>query len=114
MGYKDAQEKKEFSVQLTPWREEIDSSNFFKKRKSVKIGYKHQLFSNGLPCFDPHAIVVEEFTVDSLNEKNINRAFKNLELVMNNIPNTGNLAVNILGNGKELANNLLGMVKKKR
>ncbi|MGO3183231.1 MAG: hypothetical protein ACTIJ9_10395 [Aequorivita sp.] len=113
-GYQDAQDKKEFSVQLTPWKEEVDSSNFFKNRKSVKIGYKYQLFSNGLPCFDPHRIVVEELTVDSLNEQNINKAFKNLELVMNNIPNTGNLAVNILGNGKDLANNLLGMVKKKK
>lgn len=113
MGYKDSQERKEFSVQLMPWKEEIDSSSFFKNKKSVKIGYKYQLFSNGLPCFDPHTIVVEELTVDRLNEENINKAFSNLELVMNNIPNTGNLAVKVLGNGKELANNLLGMVKKK-
>lgn len=114
LGYKDAQKKKEISVQLTPWKEEVDSSSFFKNRKSVKIGYKYQLFSNGLPCFDPHTIVVEELTVDRLNEENINKAFNNLELVMNNIPNTGNLAVKILGNSKDLAKNLLGMVKKKK
>lgn len=111
-GYKDSQAKKEFSVQVSPWKEEIDSSNFFKNKKSVKIGYKYQLFSNGLPCLEPHTIVVDELTVDKLNEENVERAFSNLELVMNNIPNTGNLAVKILGNGKELGKSLLRLGKK--
>jgi len=113
-GYQDSQEKKEFSVQISPWKEEVDSSNFFKNKKSVKIGYKYQLFSNGLPCLEPHKIVVDEMTVDSLNEENVERAFSNLELVMNNIPNTGNLAISILGNGKDLAKNLLRLGAKKK
>lgn len=112
-GFKDSQDKKEFSVQISPWKEEVDSSNFFKNRKSVKIGYKYQLFSNGLPCLEPHTIVVEELSVDKLNEENIKNAFTNLELVMNNIPNTGNLAVKILGNSKDLAQNLLRLGNKK-
>lgn len=113
-GYKDSQEKKEFSVQISPWKEEVDSSNFFKNRKSVKIGYKYQLFANGLPCLEPHKIVVEELSVESLNEEIINKAFNNLELVMNNIPNTGNLAVRVLGNSRDLAKSLLKLGTKKK
>ncbi len=111
MGYNDASVKNGFSVQLLPWTEEIDSSSFFKNKKSVKIGYKYQLFSQGLPCLQPHTIVVEELIVDKLNEENINRAFDNLELAMSNIPNSGNLAVKILGNSKQLAGGLLKLVK---
>ncbi len=113
-GYIQAQEKKDLSIQVLPWTEELDSSNFFKNRKSVKIGYKYQLFSQGIPCLEPHTIVVEELTVDKLNEENINRAFHNLELAMENIPNAGNLAVKVLGNGRGLANNLLKLVKKRK
>lgn len=113
-GYQASQEKKEFSVQISPWKEEVDSSSFFKNKKSVKIGYKYQLFSNGLPCLEPHTIVVEELSVDKLNEENIEKAFNNLELVMNNIPNTGNLAVKILGNGRDLATNLLRLGARKK
>ena len=112
LGYSDASEKKGFSVQIIPWTEQIDSSSFFKNKKAVKIGYKYQLFSQGLPCLQPHIIVVEELIVDKLNEENIDRAFNNLELAMNNIPNAGNLAVKILGNSKQLAGGLLKLVKK--
>ena len=112
-GYADAKEKKELSVQIIPWKEAVDSSNFFKNKKSIKVGYKHQLFSNGMPCFEPHITVVEELTVDSLNEENIKRVLTNLELVMNHIPNTGSIAVNVLGSGKEIGQSLLEMVKKK-
>lgn len=112
-GYADAEAKKELAVNIIPWKEEIDSSTFFKNKKSVKIGYKHQLFSNGMPCFEPHITVVEELSVDALNEENINRAFTNLELVMNNIPNTGSVAVRVLGGGKDIATSLLKLVSKK-
>lgn len=112
-GYVDAKNKKELSVQIIPWKEEIDSSTFFKNKKSIKVGYKHQLFSNGMPCFEPHVTVVEELTVDKLNEENINRALTNLELVMTNIPNTGSVAVKVLGNGKDIAQSLLTLAKKK-
>tara|TARA_R110002124_G_scaffold106808_2_gene258949 strand:+ start:212 stop:763 length:552 start_codon:yes stop_codon:yes gene_type:complete len=113
-GYSDSENKKELSVQIIPWKEEIDSSTLFKNKKSIKVGYKHQLFSNGMPCFEPHITVVEELTVDKLNEENINRAFNNLELVMNNIPNTGNVAVKVLGNGKDIAASLMNLTKKKK
>lgn len=112
-GYADAKEKKELSVQIIPWKEEIDSSTFFKNKKSIKLGYKHQLFSNGMPCFEPHITVVEELTVDKLNEENINRALTNLELAMNHIPNTGSIAVKVLGSGKDIGKSLLELVKKK-
>ena len=112
-GYLDATEKKELSVQIIPWKEEVDSSTFFKNKKSIKVGYKHQLFSNGMPCFEPHITVVEELRVDSLNEENINRAMTNLELVMSKIPNTGSIAVNVLGSGKDIGKSLLGLAKKK-
>ena len=67
-----------------------------------------------MPCFEPHITVVEELTVDKLNEENINRAFNNLELVMNNIPNTGNVVVKVLGNGKDIATSLMNLTKKKK
>lgn len=113
-GYDDSESRKELTVQIVPWKEEIDSSTFFKHKKSVKVGYKHQLFSNGMPCFEPHITVVEEIQVDKLNEENIHRAFSNLEMVMNNIPNTGSIAVKVLGNGKELAGSLLKLAQKKK
>lgn len=112
-GYKAAEAKKELSVQIIPWKEEIDTSNFFKNRRSIKIGYKHQLFSNGMPCFEPHITVVEEIAADTLNEENINRVLTNLELVMNNIPNTGAIAVSVLGSGKDIGKSLLKLTKKK-
>lgn len=112
-GYADAIAKKDLSVQIIPWKEEIDSSNFFKNKKSIKIGYKHQLFSNGMPCFEPHITVVEELSVDSLNEENINRVLTNLELAMNHIPNTGSIAVSVLGSGKDIGKSLLSLGKKK-
>lgn len=113
-GYKDSQDKKELSVQVSPWKEEVDSSNFFKNKRSIKIGYKYQLFSNGLPCLEPHTIVVDELSIDKLNEENIERAFSNLEMIMNSIPNTGSLAVKILGNGREWTKSLLRLAKKKK
>ncbi len=113
-GYSDSESKKELSVQIIPWKEEIDSSTLFKNKKSIKVGYKHQLFSNGMPCFEPHITVVEEITIDKLNEENIKKAFSNLELIMNNIPNTGSVAVSVLGNGKDLASSLLNLTKRKK
>ena len=113
-GYADAESKKELSVQISPWKEEMESRTLFKNKKSVKVGYKHQLFSNGMPCFEPHITVIEELTVDKLNEEHIKKTFSNLELIMNNIPNTGSVAVSILGNGKDLANSLLNMTKRKK
>jgi len=112
-GYSDSESKKELSVQIIPWKEEIDSSTLFKNKKSIKVGYKHQLFSNGMPCFEPHITIVE-LTIDKLNEENIKKAFSNLELIMNNIPNTGSVAVSVLGNGKDLANSLLNLTKQKK
>lgn len=113
-GYTEASEKKGFSVQIIPWTEQIDSSSFFKNKKSVKIGYKYQLFSQGLPCLQPHIMIVEEMSMDKLNEENIDRAFNNLELAMNNIPNAGNLAVKILGNSRDLAGGLLKLTQGKK
>lgn len=112
-GFLDAENKKGLSIQIIPWKEEIDSSTLFKNKKSIKVGYKHQLFSNGMPCFEPHITVVEEINLDKMNEENIHRAFDNLELVMNNIPNTGNVAVKVLGTGKDMAQSLLKLIKKK-
>jgi hypothetical protein len=113
-GYADSESKKELSVQIIPWKEEIDSSTLFKNKKTIKVGYKHQLFSNGMPCFEPNITIVEELIVDKLNEENIKKAFSNLELIMNNIPNTGSVAVKVLGNGKDLANSLLNLTKRKK
>jgi len=113
-GYAASEAKKELSVQISPWKEEIDSRTLFKNKKSVKVGYKHQLFSNGMPCFEPHITVIEEITLDQLNEEHIKKTFSNLELIMNTIPNTGSMAVSVLGNGKDLANSLLRLTKRKK
>ena len=113
-GYSDSENKKDLSIQIFPWKEETDTSTLWKNRKSVKIGYKHQLFSNGIPCFEPHISVVEEITIDKLNEENIKRVFDNLDLVINNIPNTGNIGVKVIGSAKDLANTLISQIKKKK
>ncbi|MFB9058147.1 hypothetical protein ACFFU9_15490 [Mariniflexile ostreae] len=113
-GFLDAETKKGLSIQIIPWKEEVNSSTLFKNKKSIKVGYKHQLFSNGMPCFEPHITVVEDINLDQLNEEHVHRVFDNLELVMNTIPNTGHIAVKVLGSGKDMAQSILKLAKKKR
>lgn len=112
-GYLDAKEKKDFSVQIIPWKEEVDISTFFKNQKTIKVGYKHQLFSNGMPCFQPHITVVEELSAESLNKENIERVIAALEFAIRNIPHHGSLAVNVLSNGTDIGKSLLDLIKKK-
>lgn len=113
-GYSESENKKELSIEIIPWKEEFDSGSFFKNKRSLKTGYKRQLLFNGMPCFEPHLTIVEEITVEKLNEENITRVFNNLDLVMNNIPNTGNLIQKISGSAKDLGKTLINQTNKNK
>jgi hypothetical protein len=106
--------KNDLYVQITPWKEEIESATFFKNKKTLKVGYKYQLFSGGMPCFEPHIIIVEELNIDKLNEDQINRVFDNIEMIISNIPIKGNIPVKIITNFKQFAKTLLNAINEKK
>ncbi|EAQ40491.1 hypothetical protein MED134_07039 [Dokdonia sp. MED134] len=113
-GYNDALKHKEFTVQVYPWSEEIDANTFWKNKKSISIGYKYQIFSNGIPLFSPQIIETEKLTVDKVNKENIEKAFENLESIMSKIPTAQAMALNILGSTKKLSSSLINKVKSKK
>lgn len=114
-GVSDTLSKNDLYVQVTPWKEEIESASFFKNKKSMKVGYKYQLFSGGMPCFDPYIIILEELNIDKLNEEKINRVFDNIEMIILNIPKKGNIPVKVIANFKTVAKNLFNtLIDKKK
>lgn len=85
-GALDADMKKDLTVVVRPWREETENGSFWKNKKSVKVGYSHQLYSNGVPCMDPYITVCEEVSVEKTNQDNINAALQRVDLLIANLP----------------------------
>lgn len=112
-GFDDGKKSKKLEVVVYPWREEIDQSSFWKSKKSLKAGYQHQLYIDGAPSFQPHITVVEEIAHEKLNEQNIKEVFNRIDLILNALPNTDKLAVNVLSNSKDLILALVSQIKTK-
>ncbi|MFD3000392.1 hypothetical protein ACFS7Z_08485 [Pontibacter toksunensis] len=110
-GFLDAETNKGLTVIVAPWKEEIENNTFWKNKKSLKVGYKYQLFSNGIPCFEPHITVVEEISLDNINNENVSRAFENLESILAKIPNVSSPSVKVLGDAMGLISSSLTRTK---
>ncbi len=114
-GYKkgqfDASKSQGWEVQIFPWKEDIEEGAFFKKQ-SVRIGFKYQLFVNGIPCFEPHVQIHETLVTTKLDADSINIAVSSLKEAMNAMSNI-HPAIKTIGDGTNLAKSLLSMVKTK-
>lgn len=44
----------------------------FSSESRIQIGYKYQLHVQGLPCFEPHSVVVEETVHKGVNDELLN------------------------------------------
>lgn len=53
--------KEPFSVITYPYKEEAGTDGLFSDDRRAEVGYKFQLFVNGIPCFDAHKIPIEVF-----------------------------------------------------
>lgn len=53
------QTESELSVTIHPFVNTQRKGTLFSKETEVEIGYKYQLFVRGVPCFDPHSVVIE-------------------------------------------------------
>lgn len=112
-GFEKGIDNRDISVQVFPWREEIEVDNFFKNRKSVKFGYKYQLFVKGIPCLEPHTNVLEEISTDKINSENILRLAQNIDSILSNLPASPTSGLKVVGTAKDLALGLLTEKAKK-
>lgn len=86
------QSESALSVTVHPFvRTEVEKSLLSKQHK-VEIGYKYQLFVQGLPCFEPHAVVVESGIHKELNQETI-------DLLKNRAQDAAETAVQIKSGG---------------
>lgn len=46
--------KEAFSVIIYPYKEESGADGLFSDDRRAEVGYKFQLFVNGIPCFEAH------------------------------------------------------------
>lgn len=53
------EEHRALSVRVEPYVRLAGKSGFIKKSTETELGYQYQLFVRGLPCFEPHVIIVE-------------------------------------------------------
>lgn len=51
----------------------------FTRETKVEIGYKYQLFVQGLPCFEPHTMVLESTTHKEVDQQMIELLKKKAE-----------------------------------
>lgn len=103
-GSSDAIRNMGFSVQVTPFKEESDLSNLIKNKRSIKVGYKYQLFVNDIPCFEPHVTIVDEIATDNINQANIDRILGLLETTMGTLQGMtmAGLPLKVVSSGKML------------
>ncbi len=67
----DAQSKLGLSVVLYPFVSTVAERSLFTRETKVEVGYKYQLLVQGLPCFEPHVVVVETAQHKEMNEETI-------------------------------------------
>lgn len=61
----------DLSVTIHPFVNTESRRTLFMKETEVKIGYKYQLFVRGLPCFEPHSVVVESSVIKEVDGKRL-------------------------------------------
>ena len=65
------QAKSALSVIMHPFVNTDRARGVFTKETSVEVGYKYQLLIQGLPCFEPHTVIVETTKEREVNDETI-------------------------------------------
>jgi hypothetical protein len=80
------------TVTVHPFVDAAEDKGMFKKSTTLEVGYKYQLMVQGIPCMEPHRVVVETQTKVELDDQAI-RAFSEKALAL------AEAAANIKGGG---------------
>jgi hypothetical protein len=59
------------TVTVHPFVDAAEDKGFFKKSTTLEVGYKYQLMVQGIPCMEPHRVVVETQTKVELDDQAI-------------------------------------------
>ncbi len=70
------QKNSALSVVVHPFVNTEAQKGIFTKETKVEIGYKYQLFVQGLPCFEPHTMVLESTVQKEVDQQSL-EYFKN-------------------------------------
>lgn len=63
------QKNSALSVVVHPFVNTEGQKGIFTRETKVEIGYKYQLFVQGLPCFEPHTMVLESTVHKEVDQK---------------------------------------------
>jgi len=65
----DDQFRNELSVTVYPFVNTRSERNWIFRETVIELGYKYQLLVRGLPCFEPHTVVVESKREKEVDEE---------------------------------------------
>ncbi|NDV97197.1 hypothetical protein D0T84_20155 [Dysgonomonas sp. 521] len=109
-GQTDASKVQGWEVQIYPWKEDVEEGTIFKKQ-TVKIGYKYQLYVNGVPCFEPHIQIHDTLITTKMDADSVSIAVAGLKETMDALSNI-HPAIKTIGDGTNLAKSLLNLTTK--
>ncbi len=69
------------TVTVHPFVDAAEDKGLFKKSTTLEVGYKYQLMVQGIPCMEPHRVVVETQTKVELDDQAI-KAFSEKALAL--------------------------------
>ncbi len=69
------------TVTVHPFVDAAEDKGMFKKSTTLEVGYKYQLMVQGIPCMEPHRVVVETQTKVELDDQAI-KAFSEKALAL--------------------------------
>ena len=87
-GFKKGVEISKIEVRVTPIRRAKFERTILSKKELLEIGFSYRIFSNGIPCLEPHVEIVESVYKKELNEENVNLIAAKIESAISKIPNT--------------------------
>ncbi len=87
-GFVKGVEISKIEVRVTPIRRAKMERNMLSKKELLEIGFSYRIFSNGIPCLEPHIEIIESIYKKELNEENVNLIAAKIESAISKIPNT--------------------------
>lgn len=108
-GFDDAVQQSAIDVQITPIKRIEKDKGYFTSKNIINLGYSYQLFNRGIPCLEPHEVIVESISSKKLNEENIKIAIEKIEAIIDRIPNP---SIQMVGSLKNFRKNLKSDVLK--
>ncbi len=87
-GVKKGIELSKLEVRVTPIKRAKKERSIPFRKEIIEIGYSYRLFSNNLPCLDPHYEILEKIEIKEINEKFIDLVNEKFNQIMDKVPNT--------------------------